>query len=123
MLLSFELSFNKIKEISSGDTGIIAYGRLPFMVFRNCLKNECGKNEFLTDRINKNFLITCEFGCRNILWNADNLYIADKDLNGLGYLQLIFTDETSGMCSKIINEYKYKQPFIRENVTRGLYNK
>ncbi|MDF2686249.1 MAG: peptidase [Clostridia bacterium] len=123
MILSFELNFNKIKEISSDDTGFIAYGRLPFMIFRNCIKKECHKNEILTDRINKDFLLTCDFGCRNILWNADNLYIADKDLSNLGFSQLVFTDEDSEMCSKIINEYKFKEPIIRKDITRGLYNK
>ena len=122
-ILSFELNFPQLKDIVDDNSGIISYGRLPFMIMRNCVKKQHNKNEFLTDRMKKEFLLTCDFGCRNSLWNADKLYIADKDLSNFHFCQLIFTDETKEGIAEIIDEYVLAKPFLRDNITRGLYNK
>ena len=42
-ILSFELTIDEANQINSEDTGIIAYGRLPLMLTRNCpVKNNIG---------------------------------------------------------------------------------
>lgn len=121
-VLSFELPYAALKAFSDGKSGIIAYGRLPFMIMRNCVKQNHGKNEFLTDRRGKKLLLTCDFGCRNSLWNADVLYLADKELSDFGFLQLLFTDETKEEAENIINEYSdVSKPKLPEEMTRGLY--
>ena len=121
--LSFELNLPQISEISTKSTGIIAYGRLPFMIMRNCIKTSCGAKEFLTDRMHKNFLITCSFGCRNELFNSDKLWLADMKIPPVGFARLLFTDEDTKEAEKVINAYVCSTGTIKENITRGLYRK
>ena len=121
--LSFELNLPQISEISTKNTGIIAYGRLPFMIMRNCIKTSCGAKEFLTDRMHKNFLITCSFGCRNELFNSDKLWLADMKIPPVGFARLLFTDEDTKEAEKVINAYVCSTGTIKENITRGLYRK
>ena len=117
---SFELPFAAIRDFSGENTGIIAYGRLPFMIMRNCVKKQCKKPETLIDRRGKKMLLTCDFSCRNSLWNADILWTADKDTSFAGFLQLLFTDEDKKTAEEVINAYINKKPPVGE-ITRGLY--
>ena len=123
-ILSFELPAAALRDFSSERTGILAYGRLPFMIMRNCVKKNCGKPEFLLDRKGKNMLLTCDFSCRNSVWNADILWLADKNLSDFGFLQLLFTDETKNDISLVIDGYlsESQSPAVFSGVTtRGLY--
>ena len=120
LTLSFEAKLSALREMSNAQTGVIAYGRLPFMIFRNCIKKQHQTPEFLTDRIGKQFLVTCDFGCRNQLWNADVLWTADRDLTGVGFLRLIFTDETSDEAAAVIAAYQ-SQASCPSAYTRGRY--
>lgn len=123
-ILSFELPAAALRDFSSERTGILAYGRLPFMIMRNCVKKNCGKPEFLLDRKGKNMLLTCDFSCRNSVWNADILWLADKNLSDFGFLQLLFTDEKKNDISLVIDEYlsESQSPAVFSGVTtRGLY--
>ena len=104
--LSFELNRAQLRDLTTDRTGIIVYGRLPFMIFRNCLKKTHGKEEFLTDRKGKEFLLSCAFGCRNELWNADKLWLADKDLQGLGFQRFLFTDESESEILRVLGAYE-----------------
>ncbi|PWM44958.1 MAG: peptidase U32 [Clostridiales bacterium] len=123
LTLSFELNLSQIYDISSQNTGIIAYGRLPFMIMRNCIKKECHKNEFLTDRIKKDFLVTCSFGCRNEIFNADKLWLTDKQLSPVGFERLLFTDESPEEVRDVLDAYIYGKNVDRQEITRGLYQK
>ncbi len=116
--LSFELNRAQLRDLSTDRTGIIVYGRLPFMIFRNCLKKDHGKDEFLTDRMEKDFLLTCTFGCRNELWNADRLWLADKSVEGLGFQRFLFTDESADEIRKVLSDYAVGAP-PTEGMTRG----
>ena len=120
--LSFELSAARQREMTTGHTGVIVYGRLPFMIFRNCRKKQHGADEFLTDRIGKRFLLTCDFGCRNQLWNADVLWLADKDRTGLGFERFLFTDESPRRIREVIAAYREGRPPQGE-YTRGHFEK
>ena len=117
---SFELPFAAIKDFSGENTGIIAYGRLPFMIMRNCVKKQCKKPETLVDRRGKKMLLTCDLSCRNSLWNADILWTADKDTSFAGFSELLFTDEDKKTAEEVINAYINKKPPVGE-ITRGLY--
>ena len=84
LTLSPELTLSQIEKISSqAKRGIIAYGRLPLMLTRNCpVKNGrdcevCKGKGYLTDRMNKRFPVVCSFGCSEIL-NSQPIYMADR---------------------------------------------
>ncbi len=128
LTLSFELTMRKAAHLCGAETGIIAYGRLPFMIMRNCIKGgngkgceRKGKSAFLTDRMKKDFLVTCDFGCRNRLWNADVLWLADKDLPRFGFIRLLFTDESPKEAQKVIESYTANDSEPPLNMTRGRY--
>lgn len=121
LILSFELSHGFAQELSLDRCGIIGYGRLPFMIFKNCIKNNHHEFEFLKDRKNKNFLLSCEFGCRNRLYNADVLWLADKDLSRFGFVQLNFTDENKDKAGSIIDQYIKGTGEMLPGYTRGRY--
>ena len=122
------LLMRRAEDLCGNNTGIIAYGRLPFMIMRDCVKggsgNICGrkgKTAFLTDRMKKDFLLTCEFGCRNRLWNADVLWLADKELPKFGFIRLVFTDESPEEARGVIDAYAKKNSPPPVNMTRGRY--
>ena len=132
--LSFELNFSQIKDIAAEDSALIVYGRLPLMCVRNCIKkkrivcsrNGHGKPYIMTDRTSRKFFVTCEYGCRNRIWNGDVLWLADKDIPNCGFFRFVFTDETESTeersPKKIISAYKRKERFFEDKgFTRGLY--
>lgn len=128
LTLSFELTMRQAEDLCGENTGIIAYGRLPFMIMKNCVKggngkgcDRKGKSAFLTDRMKKDFLLTCDFGCRNRLWNADKLWLADKKLPRFGFIRFLFTDETAADAENIINSYIEQNSDLPLNITRGRY--
>lgn len=113
--LSFELNLPKIKKLWGQDTGIIAYGRLPLMLTRACIKagglcvgcNKTGSTFEITDRKNEIFPVVCHREYNEVL-NCRTLYLADKldELREIGFLKLYFTDENSDTVKRIINEYR-----------------
>jgi len=120
---SFELNLIKIQDFADENIGILAYGRLPFMITKNCIKSKHNTPEILTDRIKKEFLVTCEYGCRNAVWNANVLFLADKDIKNVAFQRLVFTDENKNQAEKIIDAYTLKTPIEIKDFTRGLYYK
>lgn len=126
-VLSFELNAARLRSLRGENRGIIAYGRLPFMITENCIKKEHHKPGVLTDRMGKNFPVTCEYGCRNTVWNSEILYLADQDLSFAAFLQMIFTDETAEQAAAVIEAYssgekKPSEPPIAP-ITRGRFRK
>ncbi len=118
--LSFELNGAQMRDMTTEQTGVIVYGRLPFMIFRNCRKKNHGKAEGLTDRMGKEFLLTCTFGCRNEMWNADKLWLADKPINTLGFQRFLFTDESKEEILEVLEAYRRGEP-PHGSVTRGRF--
>ena len=127
--LSFELTMRKIQDLADNASGILIYGRLPFMTMRNCIKGNghgCeNKNKpyYLKDRMSKEFLVTCEYDCSNEIWNSNKLWLADKELPRLSFGRLLFTDESESEIKDVINAYSGLGETEREmkNFTRGLY--
>lgn len=131
-VLSFELAFSQISSMTKAlPCGIIAYGRAPLMIFKNCIvkdREKCGRCEsgvFLHDRKDEDFIILKEFGCRNILLNAKTTYLADREdykKLGLSFIRLDFYTETQSECNKIIKQYRSGGEAMQD-ITRGLYYK
>lgn len=127
--LSFELTMRKIQDLADSTSGILVYGRLPFMTMRNCVKGNghgCeNKNKpyYLKDRMNKNFLVTCGYDCSNDIWNSDKLWLADKEIPKLAFGRMLFTDESESEIREVIEAYSGISVAEREmkNFTRGLY--
>ena len=127
--LSAELSLNEIIKMPiAANKGIFAYGRLPLMLTRNCPAAngrscaECDKKAVLTDRKQLDFPIMCRAGFSEIL-NSKPIYLGDrmKELEGLDFIMLYFTDESPKAVESIINAYKKGTRAHGDGFTRGLY--
>ena len=109
--------------------GIIAYGKVPLMTFKNCpFKNgktcdKCDKQGVLTDRMGIEFPVRCRMGYSEML-NSVPLWLADrkKELSHLDFLTLYFTNESRERVAEVIKAY---QEGLGADVkyTRGLYYK
>lgn len=138
LTFSFESPLSQLGRIESLiPCGILAYGRLPLMLMRNCpVKIETGCKECkargqLCDRKGIHFPVECpkNTGGEAFPWasgavellNSRPLYLADRlgELNQFDFLTLYFTRETPEEASRIVKEYVHSGH--RENITRGLY--
>ena len=129
---SFELRLSQIKDMAKPlNTEIIAYGRLPLMVSDQCIMREsagrctCQTPGQLSDRMGSVFPVVKEFGCRNVIYNAHKLYLADKkdDLYsaGLWGLRMLFTTESARECVEVAKGYMGLTDYKPNVLTRGLY--
>lgn len=129
---SFELRLPQIKDLRKViNTEMIAYGRLPLMVSDQCVIHEsagkcnCQIPAQLTDRMGSVFPVVKEYGCRNVIYNAHKLYLADKrdDLlsAGLWGLRLMFTTESPRECVDVAGSYINSTDYRPNVLTRGLY--
>ena len=126
--LSPELTLKQASLIySKAKAGIIAYGRLPLMLTRNCpIKNgraceECKGNSYLTDRMNKKFPVVCSWGCSEIL-NSQPVYMGDRmdEIENLDFITFYFTKEKKELCEAVLDAYRKKKS-VSGDITRGLY--
>lgn len=126
--LSPELTLKQLSDIgTNAKKGIIAYGRLPLMLTRNCpIRNgktcdECKSNSYLTDRMNKKFPVVCSFGCSEIL-NSQPIYMGDrmKEIENLDFITFYFTKEKKELCEAVLDAYR-KGKSVKGEFTRGLY--
>ena len=107
--------------------GIIAYGNIPLMLFKNCpLKNgitcdKCDKNGVITDRLGIEFPVRCRMGYSELL-NSLPIWLADRtnELKGLDFITLYFTRESKERALEVITAYNNgSAPDVKH--TRGLY--
>ncbi len=127
-IVSAELTLDEIKNLQSDlKIGIVAYGNLPLMLFRNCpIKNgknckECDKNGVITDRLGVDFPIKCRGGYSEML-NSVPIWLADRksELKNIDFALLYFTKEPQNRVQEVLNAYKNgSQPDVKH--TRGLY--
>lgn len=130
LTLSPELTLKDLAKISGRvPRGIIAYGRLPLMLTRNCpIKNgktcaECKSNSYLTDRMGKKFPVVCNMGYSEIL-NCQPIYMADRmsEIENMDFITFYFTKEKPELCENILEAYrKGKKLSDSSSYTRGLY--
>lgn len=129
-LLSCEVTLSQA--VRMGGTiprGIMAYGRIPLMLTRNCpVKNrltcaECGKSSFLVDRMGVEFPVRCKNGC-SYIFNSRHLWLADKqsDIRNCDFVLLYFTTETKEQAEKVVADFISGKTADGE-FTRGLYYK
>ncbi len=127
-ILSFEMSVNDITH-SSGNipTGIITYGNLPLMIFRNCPnKNglgcaKCNGLSEIVDRKGVSFPIMCN-GEFSEMFNSRPVWMFDRkgELKNIDFEVLYFTDESKERCGEILTASKQSANPDTE-FTRGLY--
>ena len=113
------------------DTEMIIYGRLPVMVSDQCVirqsagKCNCQIPGQLSDRTGSVFPVVKDFGCRNVIYNAHKLFLADKRSDllsaGLWGLRLMFTTESARECVEVAKSYLGLNDYQPNMLTRGLY--
>ncbi len=127
--LSPELTLKRIEKIGgSVKRGIIAFGRLPLMLTRNCPVanekscNECKGQSYLTDRKGMKFPVKCSFGCSEIL-NSQPIYLGDRldEIKGIDFITFYFTNESKALCEAVLDAYRKQKGIKGNNHTRGLY--
>ena len=125
--LSSELALQDTKFESVVKKGIVAYGNIPLMIFKNCpLKNgiscdKCDKNGVITDRLGVEFPIRCRLGYSEML-NSVPIWLADRkdEYSHLDFVTLYFTRESKSEVADVIKGYKNGGPPLKKH-TRGLY--
>ena len=128
VILSNEITLKDASKLSSPiPTGIVAYGNIPLMLFKNCpLKNgrncaDCDKKGTITDRKNTEFPVRCRMGYSELL-NSVPVWLADRgeDLMAVDFVLLYFTLESQNRALDVINAYKNGLSADTE-YTRGLF--
>lgn len=126
--LSYELTLAQVAALKGTlPRGLIAYGRLPLMLTRNCpVSNgtsckDCGGQGEVVDRLGIKFPVVCKNGCAEVL-NSRPLYMADRldEMKHIDFITLYFTTETKEECGEIIKAYNDGRAPQGE-FTRGLY--
>ncbi len=126
--LSFEMSLSQAVRCGTDmPKGIISYGRLPLMLFKNCPgKNgrgckECGGHCELSDRKGISFPVMCR-GEFSELFNSRPVWMFDRraEMRGLDFEILYFTDEAPERCARVLTlGTSDSSPDV--DFTRGLY--
>ena len=130
--ISFELKLAQIRDISKAlDIEMIVYGRLPLMITENCIirnrAGQCGCDNVnqLTDRTGARFPVLQAPGCRNEIFNAKKLFLADKQKEyqrvGAWGARLMFTTENPRECVQVTERYLGRGCYEPNDFTRGLY--
>ena len=129
---SFEQRLSQIRDmIKPLDTELIIYGRIPLMVSDQCIirhsagRCNCQTPGQMADRMGSVFPVVKEFGCRNVIYNAHKLYLADKaeDVYAAGAwgLRMMFTTEGMRECVEVAKGYMGLSDYKPNVLTRGLY--
>ena len=129
---SFELRLSQIRDLRKPlDTEMIVYGRLPLMVSDQCIIKEssgrcnCQQPAQMADRMGSVFPVVSEYGCRNVIYNAHKLYLADKQdevkAAGLWAVRLVFSTESPRECVEVARGYLGLSDYRPNVLTRGLY--
>lgn len=129
---SFELRLAQIRDMAKPlDTEMIVYGRLPLMVSDQCIirhsagRCACQTPGQLADRMGSIFPVVKEYGCRNVVYNAHKLYLADKREDifsaGLWGARMLFTTESARECAEVAKGYMGLSDYKPNVLTRGLY--
>ena len=124
---SFELNMRDIRALRRrGSLGILAYGYLPLMRFRNCpLKAHIGCGKCLacgelTDRKSVRFPVECGEKKFSTLLNSVPLDVAGRDTTGVDHLVLWFTRESAQECAAVTENFRRGRKSEAEH-TGGLY--
>ena len=126
VILSNEMTIDEIDTLNSPvPKGVITYGNIPLMLFRNCpIKNgtdckDCNKQNTLVDRKGVEFPVRCRMGYSELL-NSVPLWVADKNISGIDFKMLYFTNETAEQVTQAITAHIKGSP-CGSKYTRGLF--
>ena len=130
--ISFELTFSQMKPLTANSSlplGILAYGRQPLMLTRNCPLMQgavCRKpscHQALTDRKGIRFPLACDGNCVEIL-NSAPLYLGDiqGEFPALDFLLFYFTTESPQEITAVMQMYRQGRK-LTDGFTRGLYRR
>ncbi|MDE6035882.1 MAG: U32 family peptidase [Ruminococcus sp.] len=124
IIISPEAKLQQINNIRTDlPVGMIAYGKLPLMLTRNCpIKNETGCKKctgYIKDRTGRKFRVRCSPDYVEIL-NSDCLYMLDKtgSFRSISFAVVMLDNETPEQTESIISGLKPSG-----NITRGLYHR
>ena len=124
---SWELSMARIKALGGTiPLGAVVYGRLPLMRFRACPVqaamgcNRCRGRGQLTDRRGVVFPVECSGKKCSTLLNSVPVHLAQKNLRGLDFGILYFTQESREECLRVTEDYRLGRGGAGEH-TGGLY--
>ncbi len=120
IILSPELTIPQIRDVG-GDTAAIVYGRIPLMLLEKCVASEvntCSQCEkgvaSITDRRGITFPILREMEHRNVLYNSNVTYMADREADlsraKITNRHFIFSTESANEVDYIISCYKNSSP-------------
>lgn len=127
--LSFECERNAARNIDSPvPIGVIAYGRLPLMLLRNCPGKtaagcgDCRGINHITDRRGEDFPLQCQNRQYTHLLNPRPLFLSDRlpEWDFCDFLTLRFTTETPSECDEVLKMYQTGAA-PAGSFTRGLY--
>ncbi len=124
--VSFENAMKSIPYLGGESIGVLAYGYLPLMLFRSCpvrTKNGCkgcSGREKIKDRTGTEFTVLCGNKKYSTLLNSLPLYIGDKQLSGMDFATLYFTEESKERCRSVYKMFCESAEFD-EKRTNGLY--
>lgn len=128
VILSNEITLKDAASLNSPiPRGIVAYGNIPLMLFKNCpIKNgkncaDCDKKASIADRKNTEFPVRCRMGFSELL-NSVPIWLADRreDLKAIDFAVLYFTNEPTERVSDVIKAYENGTCADTE-YTRGLF--
>ena len=124
---SFEMNMKDVKALGgSVPLGLLAYGYLPLMRFRNCPVKarigcaKCGGRGELTDRKGVRFPVECGGKKYSTLLNSVPVHVAERDLRGIDHLLLYFTRESWEECRAVEEDFRLRRKSARPR-TGGLY--
>lgn len=129
LTLSFECERNAARNIHSPvPIGVIAYGRLPLMLLRNCPGKtaagcgDCRGINHITDRRGEDFPLQCQNRQYTHLLNPRPLFLSDRlpEWDFCDFLTLRFTTETPAECDEVLKMYQTGAAPAGA-FTRGLY--
>lgn len=128
IILSNEMLLSDVNRLSAPvPIGIIAYGRVPLMLYRACPVSgahgcaECGGNGRLTDRLGTEFAVQCRHTCSELI-NSVPIWLADRkaELDTLDFTVLYFTTENRKRVAEVMAAYSAgRSPDVK--FTRGLF--
>ena len=120
IILSPELTLPQIRSIK-GNVAVTVYGRIPLMLLEKCVASEmntcaeCQKGQAsITDRRGVSFPVLREMEHRNVIYNSNPTYMADRESDllraGVQNRHFIFSTESADDVNYIISCHKNYTP-------------
>ncbi len=110
---------------------LVVYGRLPVMLLNRCIikksagRCNCHNPCSISNREGAVFPIMREFGCKNVIYDNQKLFLADHrrdyERAGLWAIRLEMTTESPRECAAVVKAYKGLGSHHPNGITHGRY--